>query len=351
MRLMGILLLVVALAAGVLAASTAYLVSIDLPRDEEQKKAKLEELQKLTLSADAGAHYWPREGTVPIARKDTHLDATRIGWLQADGIHYVRVREFSLARWPGKWTFAAAVVGLLGGGLMLRSASRRAIAEAGATGDAELPEKALRAILETLAELRRDLAGAPAAPPDLESLYERLGEQGRSLLESFLGARTFLTDRLGPSGIAELHQALRTPGGEAQVHALRARLGPMEVAHLEIFLEAGSALAERAGPDDFPELPSLLLLPREVQDRAHLILARVGELQKTHMTAFVEARPLLIVRLGLGGYAELMDRYAAAERQINRAWSAAADGVLAEAVSCLERASELLDEAAARLAQ
>jgi hypothetical protein len=303
MRAMGILLVVMALTVGALAASTAYLVALDLP---------FEELGKLTLSADAGMQEWPREGKVPIARKGKHLTARNIAWLQEDGIHYVRVREFALGRWPGRWAFAAAAAGLLGGGVLLRGASRRALAAAEAAGAGEGPEAALRAMREAIASLRHDLAGAPPSRLDLEAIHQRLGEQGRGLLDSFLQAYRVLGDRLGPTGIAELHEAVRTPEGQVHVHAMRERLGPLEVAHLEIFVEAGAALAERVGAADFAELPNLLLLPRDVQDRARLILARLGEIQRSHMAAFVEARPLLVARLGLGGYAELMDRSAAA---------------------------------------
>ena len=45
----------------------------------------------------------------------------------------------------------------------------------------------------------------------------------------------------------------------------------------------------------------------------------------------------------------IMDRFAAAERQINRAWSAAADGVYAEAETCLTTAVDRLDETAKTL--
>jgi hypothetical protein len=51
----------------------------------------------------------------------------------------------------------------------------------------------------------------------------------------------------------------------------------------------------------------------------------------------------------MGGYARLMDVYAAAERAMNRAWSAAADNDETEAVASLERALVLLDESAKRL--
>ncbi|HMN97039.1 MAG TPA: hypothetical protein PKC43_02845 [Phycisphaerales bacterium] len=65
--------------------------------------------------------------------------------------------------------------------------------------------------------------------------------------------------------------------------------------------------------------------------------------------AFAAARPRLVARVGIGGYASLMDRFAAAERQIHRAWSAAADGVPDESHDCLLRAVHLLEEARARL--
>lgn len=71
--------------------------------------------------------------------------------------------------------------------------------------------------------------------------------------------------------------------------------------------------------------------------------------QENLVPEFVALRPWLTVRIGLAGYARLMDRFAAGERQINRAWSAAADGFEAELAACLDCAAELLAEAAARL--
>jgi hypothetical protein len=86
-------------------------------------------------------------------------------------------------------------------------------------------------------------------------------------------------------------------------------------------------------------------LPQMSDDSARLraIVDRLGEVQKHHAVAFVDARNELRARLGVAGFAQLMDRFAGAERLINRAWSAAADGVLEEAVASL-------DIAAARLA-
>lgn len=87
----------------------------------------------------------------------------------------------------------------------------------------------------------------------------------------------------------------------------------------------------------------------DAEARTETVVQQVDELQKTHMTALVDAREALIATLGLAGYAGLMDAYASAERQINRAWSAAADGADREMVACLEEASVLFEEARRRL--
>ncbi|MBX3383570.1 MAG: hypothetical protein KF864_08680 [Phycisphaeraceae bacterium] len=84
-------------------------------------------------------------------------------------------------------------------------------------------------------------------------------------------------------------------------------------------------------------------------DRLRLILERLSEAQNTSIAAFIAARPILISRLGVGGYARLMDTFAAAERQINRAWSAAADEVEHESLTCIEQAASLLEATKGRL--
>lgn len=83
--------------------------------------------------------------------------------------------------------------------------------------------------------------------------------------------------------------------------------------------------------------------------RRDVIVDRLGELQQEELPAFVASRPRLVAAQGLGGYAQLMDRFAAGERQINRAWSAAADNAEAEAIEALEAAGELLEEASGRM--
>lgn len=86
---------------------------------------------------------------------------------------------------------------------------------------------------------------------------------------------------------------------------------------------------------------SLKLIP-SIDGRMAEIRDRLGGLQRGELMDFVASRERLVAQLGLGGYAALMDQFSAAERQINRAWSAAADGVQEEAISCLALAEELV---------
>jgi len=95
-----------------------------------------------------------------------------------------------------------------------------------------------------------------------------------------------------------------------------------------------------------------------LDDMAHLgdeehacraITHRLGDALRDMVPVVVEARDRLVARMGLGAYATFMDVFAAAERSMNRAWSAAADGVVAESVDSLERAVERLAAAEERL--
>ena len=73
----------------------------------------------------------------------------------------------------------------------------------------------------------------------------------------------------------------------------------------------------------------------DASDASHQIIESIDRIQAEYFEPFIAARPQLIGSLGMGGYARLMDAFASAERQLNRAWSAAADHVLEEAESCL----------------
>lgn len=115
----------------------------------------------------------------------------------------------------------------------------------------------------------------------------------------------------------------------------------------------GAAVPEQAIARARTEVEALMrdvtAMPDEAQ--AGEILRRLEAIQATHMAQFVDARPELLGRYGVGGFARLMDSFGAAERGLNRAWSAAADRALAESRSSLERAHESLELTRTRLAE
>jgi hypothetical protein len=73
-------------------------------------------------------------------------------------------------------------------------------------------------------------------------------------------------------------------------------------------------------------------------EKANVILTRIDRVQKHLSMQIVDSRNILISQLGLTGFAEFMDAYSRMERALNRAWSAAADGVLDEAFDCISAA-------------
>lgn len=259
MRLIANLLLTISLTGGAIGASSAYLAALSLPA---------ESLVGLTLNAPAGVRMDGEaivrdDGGVPLPMlaRDHTLTEADVAALQAqtslevevDGrtrrVRRVLVKEFSLARWEGKWLFLLSLAGLGVGAFLVRSAMRADIASAEAgRAEGETPELALDAIGDAVAGLLRDLPGLP---------------------------------------------------------------------------------------DD--------------RARCEAIVEMLGVAQRDHVPVFVDARTLLISRLTLGGFAALMDRFAAMERQVNRAWSAAADNHYPEAIVCLEKANLFVGETRERL--
>lgn len=79
------------------------------------------------------------------------------------------------------------------------------------------------------------------------------------------------------------------------------------------------------------------------------VLDRIAAVQRDDVPAVIRARAELTAKLGLAGYAQFMDLFAAGERAVNRAWSAAADGHEAEARESLARAEGLLKGARERV--
>ncbi len=254
MKLLGLLLITLALSVGALSASIAYHAPLDAP-----------DLQLLdaTLADDAGARWveeappdseeskkTPTRKLKPLVEKGTKITAEVLRKLRDNSVEidgrtvqtrWVRVKEFSFARWRGKWFFLASMAVMVIGALLLRKAAARPSGGDQPLDSDAAPLTALRAVGQELEKLNADLKAT-----------------------------------------------------------------------------------------DDPE------------KRRQRIVDAVQHLQATHLADFVEARHGLARRRGMGLMAEVMDGFASAERQINRAWTIASDGYEEEARECLTLAATLL---------
>ncbi len=61
------------------------------------------------------------------------------------------------------------------------------------------------------------------------------------------------------------------------------------------------------------------------------------------INTFVEARQSIIHRFNMQSYADLMNHFAAAERYLNRSWSASADGYIDESYAYIAKAAQQFD--------
>ena len=85
------------------------------------------------------------------------------------------------------------------------------------------------------------------------------------------------------------------------------------------------------------------------QEKIQLITTTADSVEEEQLASFIDARPVIVGSHGLTGYAHIMDRFAAAERQLYRSWSSAADQALEESEACLRRAIQELDATLQRL--
>ncbi len=130
---------------------------------------------------------------------------------------------------------------------------------------------------------------------------------------------------VGLVGVVVLRVTAKSTG--TQAHKLDADLEAMKTS-LGRLVDKLSAMT--AGRDDI-----------SVYD----VHGRIDDELMIDLNAFVEARETLIHLYGLQPYADLMNRFALSERNINRAWSASADGYIDEVWICMERALQEMSAA------
>ncbi len=105
------------------------------------------------------------------------------------------------------------------------------------------------------------------------------------------------------------------------------------------------SVADAATSTETPEAAMTRI--RTCLDRAiattgtHDLLVPLTEIQRDHINVIIDSRNLLVGRMGLSGYAAFMDEFSAFERQVNRAWSAAADNASVEAFESVRNAHEM----------
>ncbi len=254
MKLIGNLLVWIFISTGLLAATSFYAwpVGIDSAADA-----------RFELSAgDEGAPTYAQllrastteDGNV-IADADADLNPETLALLRTAGVKRVVIKHPAgaygtmISNWTGKWLFLGSTIGLVFGGLLLKSAARREVEATDASDSPHsTPEQAAGSIRAAIADLRGRL-------PSIE---------GRD-------------------------------------------------------------------------------------EKEHAIIETLSEVQGDLVPAFVETRAVLIARKGMGHYATVMDKFASTERQINRAWSAAADGALEESLTALDASAVQADQLAEAL--
>jgi hypothetical protein len=185
---------------------------------------------------------------------------------------------------------------------------------------------------------------APLVPPGTELTEEELTIL-RSADVEYVEIKSFALERWPYAWVFGL-SALGLLAGSLLVRAGARRA----IAAEGIAPERTAQLPEaEASPDQIVEsvASTLETLHREMpgmssdQERLKAVITRIGALQRDAIPRFIESRPKLVARFGLGRYAEIMDAFAAMERKINRAWSAAADGHLPESETALDQAVAL----------
>ncbi len=150
-----------------------------------------------------------REAVASVGRTGDRLTPELVALLNQAGVTYVKVTEFSMARWSYAWLFGVSCVGLLGGAWLVRRTRRLALEAAEAAGpvagdnatDAPTVFARLSGRLHTLAE---ELAVTTDRNARLEAIVRHIGRIQRDDVPAFVADRPALVNRLSLAGYAEL---------------------------------------------------------------------------------------------------------------------------------------------------
>jgi len=134
-------------------------------------------------------------------------------------------------------------------------------------------------------------------------------------------------------GVVLLRRTARAAAGQGE--QIERRMDALQKALVEAD-DTLAALRQHVGDDDEAAAPDLDVYA--VRDRLDAELA-------ASLATFADGREAMIPAFGMTTYGEVMTRFAAAERLVNRTWSASADGYIDEVRLCLGQASQLMSEA------
>jgi hypothetical protein len=194
MKIVAQMIVWLSLATGVVSAATAYLASLDGPDSQ---------LLGRTLAAPTGRLTHADGSVTPVAEKDEVVSVALLAELRAAGVTTVRVKEFDLKRWRGKWYFLVSLCGLLLGGLTLRAASnwqRSALTDV----HRELtPTESLDSIHDEVQTLRERISALPEEQA-LDLIIKRVSNLQRGKIPAFAESRESLIASLGLGTFASL---------------------------------------------------------------------------------------------------------------------------------------------------
>lgn len=201
MQWLASLLMILGTSLGVYGAASAYFVPIAAPDAV---------LAGLTLNDSAGAELDRAGKIVPVAKRGQTLDAATIETLRANSAgvpghiapwQFVRVKEFSFGRWPGRWV-ALLGTALLFVGAILARRQRAAIAEIPDDGSVlPITSESLGRLVARIDELRHHAEQPGGAPSKL--VCDGIDELQKGWITPLLRGQTALVVRNGLGSAAE----------------------------------------------------------------------------------------------------------------------------------------------------
>jgi len=208
MKLIGNLLIWIFIATGLLAASSFYVwpVGGDASQDarfeigtNDDGSPVYAQLLKASATSDGNE----------IAPADADLNPAQLDLLRKAGIERVIIKHPAgawgpmLSNWSGKWLFLGSALGLVLGGMMLKVAAKREVAETeGDSTQHATPEEIAGQIRAALTDLRGSLPAIESRHEKEHAIINALDEVQGELVPAFAETRAVLISKRGMGGFA-----------------------------------------------------------------------------------------------------------------------------------------------------